>query len=124
MVRLLQCDEAVIDFLQVELGPFLQRPQGLVIVLPEFGRSHCSDYVRDGDKKLILQVVGVDVRSRCCAHRGSLARVNKIVNGLVLFGARRLPLRQAHRDYEGRGELKLFCLVTCVTPNREERHSR
>ena len=78
--------EAVIDFLQVELGPFLQRPQSLVLILPKFGRSHCSDDVRDGDKKFILQVVGIDAPHNVAHIEVRYGRVYEIVNRLVLFG--------------------------------------
>ena len=40
----------VVHIFEVDLCPFLQRPDGLILSLPEFGSSNCGEHVREGEK--------------------------------------------------------------------------
>jgi hypothetical protein len=44
----------VVNIFQVDLAPFLQRPDCLILSLPELWGGNGGEHVREGDKELIL----------------------------------------------------------------------
>ena len=47
----------VVNIFQIDLGPLLQSPDGLILLLSKFGGSYGGEHVPEGEKKFILNEV-------------------------------------------------------------------